>query len=153
MTSTKSNTPVNKWIWRAVGTPPPVKTPMGMKTKALIQAPVMVLVGYLIYRWTGHLIGPVIVWTLAGLVLVGGLFVPPIFHGFEKFGAWLGKWIGLILNWGLLTPFFYLCFVPGRLILKMKGIDPMDREFPSKKTTFWIPRKPIADIAQYRKQH
>jgi len=153
MSSNKSNTPVNKWTWKAVGTPPPVKVPMSIKVKALIQAPVMGLVGYLIYRWTGHLIGPVIVWSLAGLLLIGGLFIPPIFHGFEKFGALLGKWIGLILNWGLLTPFFYLCFVPGRLILKLKGIDPMDREFPSNKTSFWIPRKPIADIAQYKKQH
>ena len=52
---------------------------MSPRLKATIQAPIMVLVGYLIYRWTDHLIGPVIVWTLAGAVLLGGWFVPPIF--------------------------------------------------------------------------
>jgi len=149
----KNTAPINKWKFRASGTPPPVKTPMSMKTKATIQAPVMALVGYVIYRWTGHLIGPAIVWTLAGLVLVGGWFVPAIFHGFERFGMWLAKWVALILNWGLLTPFFYLCFFPGRLILLARGIDPMDRAYPSDKPSFWIPRKPVADIAQYRKQH
>lgn len=149
----KNTAPINKWKFRASGAPPPVKTPMSMKTKATIQAPVMVLVGYVIYRWTGHLIGPAIVWTLAGLVLVGGWFVPAIFHGFERFGMWLAKWVALILNWGLLTPFFYLCFFPGRLILLARGIDPMDRAYPSDKPSFWIPRKPVADIAQYRKQH
>lgn len=126
---------------------------MSAKMKASIQAPIMVLVGYLIYRWTGHLIGPVIVWSLAAVVLVGGWLIPRLFYGMERFGAWLAKWVALILNYGLLVPFFYLCFVPGRLILKLQGIDPMDREFPSDKPSFWIPRKPVADISQYRKQH
>ncbi len=126
---------------------------MSARLKATIQAPIMALVGYLIFRWTGHLIGPAIVWTLAGLVLLGGWFIPPIFHAMERFGLWLAKWVSLILNYGLLVPFFYLCFVPGRLILKLQGIDPMDREFPSNKPSFWIPRKPVTNMAQYRKQH
>jgi hypothetical protein len=86
-------------------------------------------------------------------VLVGGWFLPPVFHAFERFGLWLGKAIAVALNWGLLTPFFYLCFVPGRLLLKLKGVDPMDRRFPDDRSSFWIPRKPITDPAQYRKQH
>lgn len=151
--STPSKGPVNTWNWRALGTPPPKKTPMSIKVKALIQAPIMALVGYLIFRWTGHLIGPAIVWTLAGVVLVGGLFVPPLFHGMERFGMWIAKGVTVGLNYGLLVPFYYLCFVPGHLILKIQGIDPMDRAFPDDRPTFWIPRKPVADMAQYRKQH
>jgi hypothetical protein len=153
MSTPKQKFPVNKWPWKAIGTPPAVKTPMSMKTKATIQAPLMVLVGYLIYRWTGHLIGPAIVWTLAGVVLVGGWFVPPIFHGIEKFGMGLAKYVTVGLNYGLLVPFFYLCFLPGRLILKLQGIDPMDRTFPDNRPSFWIPRKPVPDMSQYRKQH
>jgi len=153
MNTSASKGPINTWTWRALGTPPPVKKPMSAKVKASIQAPIMALVGYLIYRWTHHLIGPVIVWSLAGIVLLGGWFVPPVFIAIERFGATLAKWVAIILNYGLLVPFFYLCFVPGRLILKLQGIDPMDREFPSDKPSFWIPRKPVADIAQYRKQH
>lgn len=153
MSTTPSSGPINTWHWRALGTPPPAKVPMRMSTKALIQAPIMALVGYGIYRWTGHLIGPAIVWTLASMVLVGGLFVPPLFRAVEHFGAWLAKWVILILNYGLLVPFFYLCFVPGRLILKLQGIDPMDRAYPDNRPSFWLPRKPVADMAQYRKQH
>jgi hypothetical protein len=145
--------PVNKWHWRVLGPPPQPKKPMSMKVKALIQAPIMALVGGLIYWYFDHLIGPVIIWTLAGVVLVGGLFVPPMFRAIEHFGLWLGKWVAIILNWGLLTPFFYLCFAPGRLILKLKGHDPMDRAFPDARESFWIPRKPITDFSQYRKQH
>lgn len=145
--------PVNTWQWKVVGTPPAPKKPLGMKTKATIQAPIMVLVGYLIYRWTGHLIGPAIVWTLAGVVLVGGWFVPALFRALEHFGAWLAWGVTRLLNLVLLVPFFYLCFLPGRVILKVRGLDPMDRKFPDDRPSFWIPRKPITDIKQYRRQH
>lgn len=145
--------PVNTWHWKMLGSPPQPKKPMNIKVKALIQAPVMVLVGGLIYYFFDHLTGPVIVWTLASMVLIGGLFAPPLFRAIEHFGMTLGRWIAVGLNWGLLTPFFYLCFFPGRIILKLKGIDPMDRKFPDDKDSFWIPRKPVPDLAQYRKQH
>jgi hypothetical protein len=145
--------PLNTYTWRALGPTPEAKKPMSIKLKASIQAPAMVVVGWLIYHFFDHLAGPLVVWTLAVLVLVGGWLLPPLFHGFERFGQWLGKSIAIALNWGLLTPFFYLCFVPGRLMLRIKGIDPMDRRFPDDRASFWIPRKPVADVAQYRKQH
>lgn len=126
---------------------------MSIKLKASIQAPVMALVGWLIYHFFDHLAGPLIVWSLAALVLAGGWLFPPVFHAVERFGLALGKGVALALNWGLLTPFFYLCFLPGRLMLKLRGVDPMDRRFPDDRASFWIPRKPVADMAQYRKQH
>lgn len=136
-----------------LGPPPAPKKPMSIKLKATIQAPVMALVGWLIYHFFDHLIGPVIIWSLAVVVLAGGWFVPPVFRAIEHFGQWLGKGVAIGLNWGLLTPFFYLCFVPGRLILKLRGLDPMERKFPDDAPSFWIPRKPVTDMAQYRKQH
>lgn len=127
---------------------------MNLKAKATIQAVAMGVVGYVIYRVWGHLIGPAIVWTLAGLVLVGGLFYPPLFHGFEKFGQMLARWVSAGLTWGLLVPFFYITFTIGRAVLLLRGIDPMDRTFPDpERPTFWTPRPPVASMEQYRKQH
>jgi len=143
-----------KWPWKALGTPPPAGPPMSIKTKALIQAPLMALVGYVIYRVWGHVIGPAIVWSLAALVLVGGLFVPPIFRGIERFGMWLAKGISAALTWGLLVPFFYICFTFGRLVLMIQRIDPMDRKFPDPgHKTFWVPRPRVPSMEQYKKQH
>lgn len=153
MTSASSTRPLNKWKWRAAGTPPPAKKPLSMKAKASIQAPLMALAGWALFHFLGHRVMPVVIWSLAGLILVGGWFIPALFIGFEKFGMGLGKWVGIILNWAILTPFYYLCFVPGRIILKVQGIDPMDRRFPDPRESFWIPRKPVTDMAQYRKQH
>lgn len=127
---------------------------MGLKLKATIQAVAMGLVGYVIYRVWGHLLGPTIVWSLAGVVLIGGWVFPPLFHGFEKFGQLLAKWVAGGLTWGLLVPFFYITFTFGRLVLLLRGIDPMDRKFPEPdRTTFWDPRPPVPSMDQYRKQH
>lgn len=145
---------LKKWTWKGLGPQPPARKRMSIKVKALIQAPLMALVGYAIYRIWGHLIGPAIVWTLAGLVLVGGLFVPPIFHGIERFGMLLAKGVSAGLTWGLLVPFFYSIFTFGRLVLVLRSIDPMDRRFPEpERATFWVPRPRVPSMEQYRKQH
>lgn len=127
---------------------------MSIRTKATIQAVAMGVVGFILFRVWGHLIGPAIVWTLAGLVLVGGWVYPPIFHGFEKFGAKLAYWVAGGLTWLLLVPFFYIAFTGGRLILSLRKIDPMDRAFPDAGcATFWTPRPPVPSMEQYKKQH
>lgn len=125
---------------------------MSLPVKASIQAVAMTVVGFIIHKMTGHVIGPSIVWTLAGLALIGGLFVPPLFHAIEKGGRKLGFGIALCLNYLLLTPFFFIVFGFGRFMLKIKGLDPLCRAFPTKEPTYWIPRKPVT-VEQYRKQH
>ncbi len=141
------------WTWKVLGAAPAKRKPMSSRTKALIQAPLMVLVAWVIHHWLGHVIMPLIIVGLSVLVLTGGLFYEPLFKAFERFGAKLAYWVTAILNWGLLTPFFYLIFTPGRLIQKMKGADPLDRRYPDPRDTFWVPRKPVPNLDQYRKQH
>ena len=58
----------------------------------------------------------------------------------------------LLLTWGLLAPFYYLCFFPMHLALKIRGKDPLHRQVPTAEPTYWTPRKPVADLTQYRKQ-
>jgi predicted histidine transporter YuiF (NhaC family) len=114
----------------------------------------MVLVAYLLLTFTSHRIMPAILVGLAALVLIGGLALPPLFHAFEKFGAWLARWVSAGLTWGLLVPFFYLVFGFGRLVLVLSRKDPLHIRFPAPDCpTFWIPRPPVRNLAQYRKQH
>lgn len=152
-----SNEPMikNTWTWKAVGAPPAAqKKAMPIQLKATLQAAVGGLVGFLMYRFWGHVIGPAIVWSIAGLLLLGGWVFPPLFHGFEKLGAKLAFGVAAGLTWGLLVPFFYIAFVGGRLVLLLSGKDPMDRAFPdAERATFWIPRPPVPSMNQYKKQH
>ncbi len=141
-----------KWDWKASGPAWPESKPMSARLKALIQAPIMAAVGAVLHHFHRD-IGAYIVWALAALVLIGGLFISPLFRAFEKFGQLLARWVGAALTWGLLVPFFYLCFVPGRWIMQLRGRDPLTRKFPSQERTYWIPRPPVSSLAQYKKQH
>ena len=142
-----------KWTWKASGPQPPVPKRMSMAAKTAIQVPIMLLVAFLFYHYGNHRIGPAIIVVLAALVFIGGFIYAPLFHGFERFGAKLAVWVASGLTWGLLVPFFYIVFAPGRLILTLTGNDPMTRGFPTKEPTYWIPRKQPRNMEQYKSQH
>jgi hypothetical protein len=91
-------------------------------------------------------------WGVSGVLLISGLFIPPVFNRIEQFGRWFGKGVGIAITWILLVPVFYLLFVPGRLILMVRGIDPMCRKFPTAAPTYWVPRKPVTNLEEYKRQ-
>lgn len=154
MSDTSSAAVVNTWTWRAVGPTPPVRKPLSIRTKALIQAPLMVAVAYAIHRYTGHVVMPSIIVGLAALILIGGLAIPPLFHAFERFGMLLARGVAAGLTWGLLVPFFYVVFGFGRLVLLVTRQDPLSIKFPAPDlATFWEARPPVKDLESYRRQH
>lgn len=129
------------------------KTPVNVNAmKGIVQSVIMALIGLLVYKWLGHAIMAYVVWGLAAVVLVSGLFIPPVFNAIEKFGQLLGLWVGTGLTYALLVPFFYLIMFPGKIVLSIKGKDPMCRKFPSDEKSYWAPKKPVKDIHQYEKQ-
>lgn len=145
---------MNTWEWKALGFQLPATKKWPVPLKATIQAAVAGLVGWFLYAKWGHVVGPVIIWSIASLLLIGGWIYRPIFHGFEWFGAKLAHWVAGGLTWLLLVPFFYIAFAGGRLILLLSGKDPMDCAFPdAEKQTFWTPRPIVTDMKQYEKQH
>lgn len=146
----------SKWVWKAVGAPPPAPArPPDLRHKAVIQFAVMLLVGGFIYwKFPGHRLGSYIIWSLAGVFLFCGLFIPAAYRRIDHFFfAVLPKWVASGLNWLLLVPFFFLVFVPARFIQLATGNDPMARRVPTDLPTYWIPRKPVASLDQYKKQH
>lgn len=88
----------------------------------------------------------------AAVVLISGLWVPVVFCGIDRAVRALATAVGAMLTWMLLVPFFYLAFVPTRLIQVIRGRDPMHREFPGRDTSFWIPHKARTTEQDYRKQ-
>jgi hypothetical protein len=94
-----------------------------------------------------------IVTGISATVLICGLFIPSAFLAIEKLGLKLGEWVATGLTWLLLVPFFYICFVPGRIVMTLQGKDPLNLNFSAKVQTYWVPRKPVTDIGRYQKQH
>jgi len=141
------------WPWREEAAGPTVpKHNRPSKIAVLFQATVLAAIGAGLFWKLGHRIPGIVAWSLATAMLVAGFFIPPVFAALERFGKFLGQWVGILLTWGLLVPFYYLCFVPLHLALKIRGKDPLHRPCPTAKPTYWTPHKPILDVSQYRKQ-
>ncbi|MGD9780762.1 MAG: hypothetical protein AB7V14_01270 [Kiritimatiellia bacterium] len=141
------------WPWREKDAAPSAPRKTGPSAAAvLLQTGIMAAIGAGLYWGLDRRPMGIVVWSLAGIVLISGFFVPPVFAAIERFGQRLGRWVGAGLTWGLLAPFYYLCFFPMHLGLKLKGKDPLCRRFPTDEPTYWTARKPIRDAAQYKKQ-
>ena len=141
------------WPWREKCGAPPAPKKSGPRASAvLLQAGIMAAIGAGLYWGFERRAMGIVAGCLAGTVLVSGFFLPPVFAAIERFGQRLGQWVGALLTWGLLVPFYYLCFGPLRLAQKISGKDPLQRRFNPDAPTYWTPRKPVANATQYRKQ-
>ena len=141
------------WPWREREAAKAIPRKTGPKVPAvLLQAAVMGAIGAGLYGWLEHRTMGIVVWSFASIILLSGLFYPPVFAAIERFGKAFGQLVGAILTWGLLGPIYFLCFFPAHLALKLKGKDPLHRRLHTDEPTYWTPRKPVTDPAQYRKQ-
>jgi len=120
--------------------------------KVLFQAAIpLAMSSYFLYKGKPVISG--ILFGLGAMMLITGFLVPALFNRIEKIGQELGRVVSVAITWILLVPMFYLVFVPGRLILKLNNIDPMCRQFPTNALTYWVPRKPVADVDNYKRQY
>lgn len=117
-----------------------------------MQAVAMATAGGLLFRFTDHRIVPCVLWTLTGILLAGLLFSDRIVHGFDRSGVWLARAVGSGLTWGLLTPFFYLVFGLGRLVLMISGNDPLHRKRDPQATSYWSDHPESETTSRYQKQ-
>lgn len=124
-------------------------------TKAIIQFLVMVLIGFFLYKVIGSSHSQtmaIVVWSLAGVVILSGFFCTPVFRAIEAFGAWLGRVVSVGLTWALLAPFFYIFFTLGRIILTIKKKDPLHRSYLPAEVSYWVQHTSPDNHNQYRKQ-
>ncbi|MFO1523897.1 MAG: hypothetical protein U1G05_18080 [Kiritimatiellia bacterium] len=86
---------------------------------------------------------PAVIVAAITTVILALAFLAPAAHArVQRFFARLGHLIGQALAWLLLTPFFYLVMVPGRVLLSFKGRDLMQRAFLPRSETYWQDRLP-----------
>ena len=141
------------WPWREKAARQAAPRKTGPSASAvLVQVAIMAVIGAGLFWGLERRAMGAVVWGLGALVLVSGFFVPSVFAALERFGKKLGKGVGVLLTWGLLAPFYYLCFVPLRLLQKIGGKDPLQLRFPTDEPTYWVSRKPVPKVDQYRKQ-
>jgi hypothetical protein len=140
------------WRWKETSIPTVKKSPLRPARRAAIQAVIVAGIGGFFHA-RDHKGMAFFLFSVAGFLLISGLFFSPLFLEFERLGKKFGQWFGAALTWMLLVPMFFIVFFPGRLILWLIRKDPMNRGFPSKEETYWIPRPPVEKIGQYTKQY
>ena len=120
---------------------------------AVIQAGVILALATLLLLFKKHPVLCITLYVIGTLLMIGGLFIPPLYRLFDHVGKWLGRVVGKALTWLLLVPFFFLCFPFARLVLRLRGIDPMTRNCDRQTASYWIDRKPVTDTAHYTRQY
>lgn len=128
------------WRWREQSDPALAER-IARHRKSTIQASIMAVVGAVfLFALNWRTMGSIAL-GLAAVNVMGGWLVPPVFRVMDRSIVLLGRGIGIAITWVLLVPFFYLCFLPGRVFLAMTGKDLMCRRFPAPDKSFWIPYK------------
>ncbi len=143
------------WPWTATPTVAQACHRSAARRKALLHFGVAVVVAacfYFIPREPYRV--------LAGIVLgIGAVqtalcfLLPVAYHRVVRLWAILAVGIGVVITWSLLAPFFFTCFVFGRLILLCCKRDPLCRQFPAPGATCWTPRDRVSERAHYTRQY
>ncbi len=138
------------WRWQQVGgTPPPPKSHLPM---TLLQTLIPCAVATYLMFWKQQVIIGGVLYGLGALMLIAGLFIPPLHAAITRFGLWLGRVIGVGMTWLLLVPFFYLFFTTARVFLTLRGKDPLTRRWNPQAASYWADRQPALDDKHFLRQ-
>ena len=140
------------WPWRT----PPKASATGVwarRRRALLQCAIMAAVATLLTWWLGRYRLGLFLYCFSAVILVCGFLAPKAFDAMERLVQKLAQTLALALTWTLLMPFFYLCFAPARLILKLTGKDPMHRHFEPNRRSYWMDHKPPVTPQPYTRQY
>jgi hypothetical protein len=88
---------------------------------------------------------------LAIAFLLLALSAPSLYRRKERALLRFAHYFGQALTYLLLIPFYLICFVPARFILKLRGIDHLDRAFPNPNASCWKTKPP--PTGSYERQY
>jgi hypothetical protein len=143
----KNKAQVIAWQWNQPGD----EKQNNPKKTAWIQFAVMISVAsaFLLFH---HVVISIIIYFLSLIILIGIFAAPSVLRFFNKTGKISAELIGRLLTYLLLVPFYFICFLPGRIVLFMLGKDPMRRKFDRSSPTYWV-EKQQTDIDHYKVQY
>ena len=138
------------WPWKSGGAAQP--PPASHLVMTLVQTAVACAVASFLVFYKKHVVFGCVLYGIGAVMLIAGLFVPPLHAAITRFGKWLGHVVGVGCTWLLLVPFFYLFFTPARLFMLLGGKDPLTRRWDRAAATYWADRKPVTDVKHFTRQ-
>jgi len=148
----KSNEDVARvvWNWRESDCSDEA-TRRKRKKSALVRFCITFSIGTVLFFPLHHVWVGGILYVLSLLILLGGFAVPHIYLAFDRLGRFLAITIGSLFTWVLMISFFYVCFVPGRILLCLLRKDPLQRAQTPEAQSYWISKQRSSEKAQYQR--
>ncbi len=141
------------WPWRDID--PAIQTARSnveLRKSALVQFLIMLGVAFVLKYVLGRDIIALIIGGFSICLLILGLGIPRIVESISNIGKRFGLLTGQTLGWLLLTPLYYLVFMPVGFYLKLAKRDPLHRSFRPQGYTYWIRRHCGSDTDFYSRQ-
>jgi hypothetical protein len=109
---------------------------------AAIGAVIFFVLPLLVPGGAGHFrVLAVIAWSISGVILLTALISPGwAYAGLDRGIQVAAHAFGVVLTVGLMTPIFYLFFMPFRVLFRSGRRDRLMRAFPDKASTYWVDR-------------
>ncbi len=112
-----------------------------LRREGLLQGFVTLGLGVVMRHLLGHVtLGNVLV-LLGALQALVGLWRPLWLRPVRRLTRGFGRGVGLVLTWLLLVPLFVIVVVPSALVVRLRGLDPLQRRPLAPGLTAWIPRR------------
>ncbi len=95
------------------------------------------------------------VWVLAGLAAycaVAAPAAPRALRPLYMLLSAIGYPIGFVISIAIFASVYYLVVTPIGLVFKLIGRDAMNRTFDPNAETYWVPRRPPANMKRYFRQ-
>jgi hypothetical protein len=110
-----------------------------VKLPVLLQALLMGLVGAAFYHFE-RTTAATVVWTLAAFLLALARLSPSVYETSQALVTHLASRATTGIGLVVLSLVYLVVFVPGRIYLRLRGRDPMNRGFPAAGVTNWHTR-------------
>ena len=149
----KINTAEPVWKWRYQRKQPAVSRNNSRLGKLVLQSIIAFAVAAIFAFIFHRVLFAGIVTGIGLLILICGLFIPRLYSAFERIIGIFAFGVGQALTWLLLVPFYYLCFLPARMLLALTKRDPMKRAWDSSAPTYWDEKHDLQDNNRMTRQY
>ena len=141
------------WKWRYQRNQPAVSRQKPGMGKLIFHSIIAFTVAGLFAFIFRHVLFAGIVAGIGITILICGLFIPKVYSAIERIVGIFAFSVGQFITWLLLVPFYYLCFLPARIILALSRRDPMKRAWNPSAPTYWDIKQDIQDKDRMTKQY
>jgi hypothetical protein len=111
------------------------------------------LVGVLVWRATGSLAWPRLIWGAAGVLAVAYYAVKPLRRPLFVGWSYVTYPIGWVIFHLLMATVYFVLFTVVGMLMRLFGYDPLTRRLDRSAATYWVKHEEHPDVSSYFRQY